>query len=191
MLFAFDYIESGLFSADYALLGANIEKSEINVIADNRERLAYSSYSVKDDKILFDSKNASQNQCISVKTLTSSKISSVGNEQVLLNGGKWATWFAFGDRSLVGTGNPPLDIETYLEPNPFSNFTELFIESKEAREVTVSIFSSLGLVVHSVQFKLQEGGNKKALNLNHLSSGLYHLVISDSKSAKILKMVKG
>jgi len=187
---AFDYIESGLFSADYALLGANIEKSEINVIADNRERLAYSSYSVKDDKILFDSKNASQNQCISVKTLTSSKISSVGNEQVLLNGGKWATWFAFGDRSLVGTGNPQLDIQTYLEPNPFSNSSELFIESKEVRDVTVSIFSSLGVGVYSEKFKVQEGVNKKALNLNHLSSGLYQLVISDSKSAKILKLVK-
>ncbi|MBK7799530.1 MAG: M4 family metallopeptidase [Saprospiraceae bacterium] len=188
---AFDYIESGLFSADYALLGANIEKSEINVIADNRERLAYSSYSVKDDKILFDSKNASQSQCISVKPLSASKISSGGNEQVLLNGGKWATWFAFGNRSLVGTTDPQLDVVASLEPNPFLNSAVLHINSKENAEVVISIFSSIGQNVFSERLKLFEGENKKSLNLNQLSSGLYQLVISDNNGSRVLKIIKG
>lgn len=78
---AFDYIESDLFSSTYALLGANIEKGDVDAIAEDRSQLAYPSFSVKDNQVAFDSEDNQGDQSINTKGLAASKIVSSGSEK--------------------------------------------------------------------------------------------------------------
>ena len=173
---AFDYVESDLFSSTYALLGANIEKGDVDAIAEDRSQLAYPSFSVKDNQVAFDSEDNQGDQSINTKGLAASKIVSSGSEKILLTGAKWGTWFANGKRNLKKTTDIKSLNEMSIYPNPFDQEFTLGINSKKFQWIQVNT--------------IEEGSNEERLDLSHYIQGIYHLQIVNAEGSISAKLFK-
>jgi hypothetical protein len=187
---AFDYIESGFFQTSYALLGANLETNTISLISDNRDQLAYPSYSVKDNAILFDSEDNLGRQALNVLPLASTKIASAGSESVLLRGGRWGSWFALGTRKLVNSESLESLSELSVNPNPFGAEFILDVKSEANQQLLMTIMDPLGNILKSEKLSLQEGHNKKTIDVQYLPSGFYLLTMQNSSGTETVKIVK-
>jgi len=66
------------------------------------------------------------------------------------------------------------DLELF--PNPASDYINVKLNYKAIDNVTVRIYSSLGQLVYE---KSMGGVNNEMINVNALTSGLYHLVVSN------------
>ena len=74
-----------------------------------------------DDKMVFDAEDTDDNQVLAIINLQDDKINGVDNtEGILINGGKWGTWFAPGERMLTSTN------EDILLENEIQIFTKSF-----------------------------------------------------------------
>ncbi len=187
---AFDYIESGFFQTSYALLGANLETNTISLIADNRDQLAYPSYSVKDNAILFDSEDNFGNQSLNVIPLASSKISESGSESVLLRGGRWGSWFALGVRKLVHSESLESLSEFSVNPNPFGSEFVLDMKSDVDQEIRLVISDPVGNIVKTEKLVIREGHNKKSIELQTLPAGLYLMTLLNQSGSVTVKIMK-
>lgn len=189
-IIAFDYIESDFFQTDYALLGANTEDNVVSPIADNRDKLAYPSFSVKDNVILFDGTNSNQVQSLNARPLKSSKIESSGQESVLLNSGKWGTWFALGSRKLVDSKNLESIRSLIVNPNPFHDELVIDLESEDSHLAELFLIDPLGHKSKIQYCELQEGFNKIYFNTAQFRPGFYVLVVQNSKGSANIKLIK-
>lgn len=187
---AFDYVESDLFSSTYALLGANIEKGDVDAIAENRAQLAYPSFSVKDNQVAFDSEDNQGDQSINTKGLAASKIVSSGSEKILLTGAKWGTWFANGKRNLIRTADIKSLNEMSIYPNPFDQEFTLGINSKKFQWIQINILNQMGQLIESKKIQLKEGSNEERLDLSHCIQGIYHLQIVNAEGSISAKLFK-
>jgi bacillolysin len=97
-IIAFDYFDET--NDEYAIIGANLQTSEIDVIYLNTG-LAYPSFSKLDDKIAFSGSDASGIDAIGVINLAANKISALGDDaSLLISDAKWPVYFSTGTRSL-------------------------------------------------------------------------------------------
>ncbi|MBK9272348.1 MAG: M4 family metallopeptidase [Saprospiraceae bacterium] len=187
---AFDYIESEFFSTSYALLGINLEQNTASSIADNRDRLAYASYGVKDNAILYDSRGTSNEVSIGVKPLASNKISSAGPENIILKNAKWGSWFATGNRKLVNAENISTISEISIAPNPFEEGFYLNLDSKMKQSAILKIYEVTGRSVRELSIELTEGPNQFFISGMELTNGLHYLNIQIKDGVKSIKIFK-
>lgn len=187
---AFDYIESEFFSTNYALLGANLEENKASSISDNRDRLAYASYGVKDNAIVYDSKDNLDAQSLSVKPLNANKITSSGPENVVLRNAKWGTWFALGSRKLVNIDDINSITQFDVIPNPFGEDIYLKLNSNFSQPANLKITNPIGNVVWNQKLNLSEGLNQFKIQTSHLSTGCYILSVQFQEGTKSIKLLK-
>ncbi|MDQ3141057.1 MAG: M4 family metallopeptidase [Bacteroidota bacterium] len=189
-IICFDYLEEGLFSSTFRILGGNIETGEVNTIVDGRDDTGYPSYSVKDNLILFDGRNPSSSEAIKFINVGPTKIKPSGTEQLLIDGAKWGTWFANGKRKLLKTEDNKLIESISYAPNPVQGYLNISIGSIRNLSLTIEVYTSIGLKVHSEKRELSEGKNNFDVNLNFLSEGLYHVVLKSKQGQSSFSIMK-
>ncbi|NOT37200.1 MAG: T9SS type A sorting domain-containing protein [Saprospiraceae bacterium] len=189
---AFDYIEEDVFGASYTLVGANVETSDFAAILQDRPVLSYPNYSVKDNFIIFDGEDNNLDPSLNVIGLSSSKISSSGNEQTILRGGKWGVWFATGTRKLtIGVQNITDDKNIEVYPNPFEDFIQVQFDDIISGAAYVEIFNSVGQRVHVEKLKNIISGTSYSIQVSELNSGVYIMnVTTDSGISESVKLVR-
>ncbi|MDA3928780.1 MAG: M4 family metallopeptidase, partial [Prolixibacteraceae bacterium] len=114
---AFDYFDS----EDVAVIGADIQSGDIDVVYEN-SILGYPSFSKNDDKIAFSAESTTDTEVVAAVNLADNKISAVGdNAYVLVSDAKWPVFYSTGVRELG------LD--------PIANFTADYLKGKAPFEV--------------------------------------------------------
>lgn len=74
-------------------------------------------------------------------------------------------------------------------PNPASNLVKVDFDMVEADFVSASLVSLTGAVVKSQNVRLDKGQNQIAFNTEDLASGMYNLIIFDSKNNSFAQRV--
>ena len=184
-IIAFDYIEEGFSSTTNALLGANIETNDVAEIVANRTQLAYPSYNIKDNKVLFD-----DGANISQIGITSSKISRTGSPGGLINGAKWGTFFGNGKRSLINTKNIPLVRDIKFGPNPVVDHLFIELELEQPLVLKINLFDGVGKVINEKTVEMSSGVQKMDYSLAQLPAGYYSMVIWFGNTPKTIQLVK-
>jgi PKD repeat protein len=95
-IIAFDYIHGNNV---FAVLGLNIETSDLGIIAANNT-IGYPSFSKADDKIAFGALDNANQPVISTVVLNADKISSSATPVTIVNGAQWPVFYATGTRVL-------------------------------------------------------------------------------------------
>ncbi len=147
-IFAFDYWDTT--EDQINLLGANFETSEIGTIVENNGVLAYASYSIDDNQIIYASK-AENDSWIKRINLSNDKISASGNPSNLIPVAEWPLWFAQGTRALpVGVEEVELVSEQFsIAPNPFVDNFDVYFNTTE--EATLQIYDVTGKLMQSLE----------------------------------------
>ncbi|MEP7195688.1 MAG: M4 family metallopeptidase [Saprospiraceae bacterium] len=188
---AFDYIEEDLLGSNYVLVGANIETNDFQTIIDNRPALSYPNFSVRDNFILFDGENGNGDESINVIGLAANKIQASGNEQVLLNGGKWGAFFATGTRKLTINTKDLVSINKLeVYPNPFDSKINISINGSKSGLVKLSLLNSFGQIINSESLQIHEGTTNHEMELNELNQGIYFIKISNNEGSVTAKIIK-
>jgi len=84
--------------------------------------------------------------------------------------------------------NPTLFSEVTFN-NPFSDVLKLNILAKIDSDISVEIMSITGVVIFSDETKIKIGKNNINYKLSFLNAGMYIVVVTDSKSSRIVKKV--
>ncbi len=87
----------------------------------------------------------------------------------------------------IGSGS--LTIQSIL-PVPTRNEAWLNFSALESETADLSLYNTAGQLIMELQVPTQAGNNQFALQLGHLSSGLYVLMLSNSSSRCVQKLVK-
>lgn len=95
---AFDYVDTG--TETYNIIGANLETGDVVVIAENTT-LGYPTYSNTDNQLAYTSLNTTGDTTIVTLPLKPDKISGNGTPKEIILEGKWAVWYAAGERVLL------------------------------------------------------------------------------------------
>ncbi|WP_422090745.1 T9SS type A sorting domain-containing protein [Tenacibaculum ovolyticum] len=66
-------------------------------------------------------------------------------------------------------------------PNPFTNNTTIFINSKVSQNVILTVRNVLGKTVYSKRIKVTNGRNSIPFDRNDLKSGMYIYAIQSNK----------
>ncbi|MEM7574954.1 MAG: T9SS type A sorting domain-containing protein [Bacteroidota bacterium] len=68
-----------------------------------------------------------------------------------------------------------------LAPNPAATYTELMVQSEQARLTEVRLYNTTGQLVQSAVWQLIPGGNRYRLETSDLPLGLYTAVLTDGR----------
>ncbi len=176
---------------DFEILGINLESQESNSIYSNTG-LSYPSFSRDDNFMVFDLELIGYTD-LGILQLTSDKIGRVANsDQILLQGGKWGTWFSNGQRILSSSESFPELANTFtISPNPAIDFLYLDwdVNLEAGSKYYINIFSMRGekLISRNVDnYDL----DSYQISLSNLTSGMYIIQISDGDRSFSRKFVK-
>lgn len=189
-IIAFDYLEEGLFSNTFSIVGANIETGALGEIAGNRDDTGYPNYSVNDQFIIYDGVDNSGKRSIKFKELNKNKIQSAGSEQLFISEAHWGNWFADGKRVLIKTqqGSGSQAIVAY--PNPFDQSITLSIERNEPGELLATLRNQMGQEMFQKGYELFSGKQQIILDNIHVAPGLYYLELNISGNRMVIPVVK-
>lgn len=98
-ILAFDVFNSA--NDTYEVIAANIETGDVKTVYENN-KLGFPNYSKTDDKLIFDSNNAGDEDILSIN-MAADKISPSGNPSELIPNGKWGIWYTVGERSTLSS----------------------------------------------------------------------------------------
>lgn len=191
-IIAFDWFYDDGITQEYQIVGANIERNELKVITSNLN-LGYPNFSPKDEALIYDSPNLDGEEFLDIILLGEDKITSSGQSQPLITGGKWGVWFVQGQRDLIISSTNDLEVEQLeitIAPNPFEQDLQLTWTSTKSGTWTVEFFDALGKKVQELQIKSNAGENQQTLSTTHWQSGHYILRLSNEDQVKSLKVTK-
>ena len=191
-IIAFDLFDTQ--SNENLIAGMNIETGEVASIATN-SILGFPSYSTDDKKLVFNSRLNRQGEIIPVVAsmdLAQDKIRAAGNPGSLIEQGRWAEWYAKGQRDSQ-TG-----IEDYLAlgsfalfPNPVENQMKVEFELIEVAEAKLTVLDILGnRLVEKHLDKRIPGSYDELISVGHLPSGIYLLQLSLGDATQTRKFVR-
>ncbi|MEN0049532.1 MAG: T9SS type A sorting domain-containing protein, partial [Bacteroidota bacterium] len=155
--------------------------------------LGYPNYSPKDEALIYDSPNLSGEEFLDIILLDEDKISSVGESQTLITGGKWGVWFVQGERDLVISNTDNLEdkqLAINIAPNPFKQDLQLTWNSTKASTWKLEVFDALGKKVNELQVKTAAGENQQTLSTENWQSGNYILRLRSEEQVRSLKVTK-
>ena len=75
------------------------------------------------------------------------------------------------------------------QPNPFSDYTEIIVESRESKNVDFMILDFTGKIVQQKSIELHTGRNVLSLDCRQMSEGMYAYVIRDGQTMVSNKML--
>ena len=173
-IIAFDFIESGFFGEEYAVLGANIETGEVNTIFEGND-LGYPNYSREDDVVIFHFLQNGTQDIIAIRSVASDKITGTGDALVFIEDAIWGVWFATGERDLSVSSREPAapfsDLKLY--PNPSNGPLYLQFSAAKTTEIEIKIKDVNGRIVFENQQHITKGNNMIRLQPNILSQGTF------------------
>lgn len=183
-IIAFDVLDQTSGYDQYGILGANIEKIDLQRIA-LTNTLGFPNYFISDQALCFDNTSGGQNY-IAILELQSSKINAKGSEQAFLDGGHWGVFFANGKRKLQVSTRKPLDKPAAVEiyPNPATDDLYFRLPNPYETVEELHLFDLQGLPIQqSASLQPQEGApNVWRISLAHVPRGMYVLWIKTDKS---------
>jgi bacillolysin len=184
-IIAFDYFD--IITPQYGVLAYNIEKNEVNTVANNNT-LGYPSFNKNDTRLAFATGDGASS-AINYASLNADKISPSAAPQNILTGGKWPVYYSIGKRNIItGTEeDKTLEISALsCYPNPMTN--ELSISFGEGVVVNgkIELVNTNGMFVH--QSTMDAGQTK--INTKELSSGMYVVRVETNKGIGFCKVVK-
>ncbi len=74
-------------------------------------------------------------------------------------------------------------------PNPFSTFTQIDVDSKEAGQYDFKVYSLIGEMVHAERVNLLTGNNTIQFDATNLNSGVYFYTVGQGNSVVTKRMV--
>ncbi|HFC00907.1 MAG TPA: T9SS type A sorting domain-containing protein, partial [Phaeodactylibacter sp.] len=188
-ILAFDFRDA---DNNYFILGANIEKNDINTIFESNT-WGYPNYARLDDKVVFDFLNNGTDQILATINLQSDKITGDPNSAVgILNTAKWGVWFAPGNRDFntATEESSLLDENLKVFPNPFDNNINIELTSNFGNDLNISIFNMLGQKVFQQNIDISGNTYNATINLANLLPGNYLLQISNGNLLTNRKLLK-
>lgn len=182
---AFDYINSN--TGDYAVVGIDVEKNDLAVIALNNT-IGYPSFDKLDSKVAFTTLDNLDNFDINYVTLNEDKISSSGIDTKLIDNATWAVYYTLGTRNIsTGVVENELNAEQSIQiyPNPFSDFISISTQN-DLKENQIELIDNVGKVYIKHGFV----SPNYQLNTSTLPAGIYILKVTDGFRSKAFKVVK-
>jgi len=184
-IIAFDVLDQTSGYDQYGILGANIEKIDLQRIA-LTNTLGFPNYYINDQVLCFDNTSGGQNY-IAVIGLQSTKINPEGSEQVFLDGGHWGVFFANGKRKLQVSTRRPTDKLAAFEvfPNPATDVLYLRLPNPYEIVEELYLFDFRGLFVQQPLSLQHAAGNEHVwqISLAHLPKGTYVLWVKTDQSS--------
>lgn len=188
VIFAIDYWDQN--DDVINLLGVNLETGDIGTIREDIPKLAFPSYSVDDNEMIFDYIKGANDTTIAKINISNDKISSGGGfVDEFIPIAKWGLWFAKGNRVLP-TSIDEIDenrINFSIAPNPFEQAFEIHIEDNE--KVGIQIYNLNGQLMQELPLTNRQG--KVTINANDWLPGAYLVKINGenwTESRKVLKI---
>jgi hypothetical protein len=181
-IIAFDYIQGD----DVAVLGLNIERTNVELITDNNGVIAYPNYSSDDKLIIFNSESLFTKN-IDFVGVDNSKIKGVStNSGTAFEESEWGVWFRNGKRSL--------EVSTL---NIQKNKSAFSIRPSIAQDnIKLSIDNSLSsnYIIRDLLGNSQRGGEvsgEKNISIEELKSGIYFIeILQKNRSIGVQKFIK-
>jgi bacillolysin len=190
---AFDYIESSALLGDkYAILGANTQTGKVTanqngIVANNT--LGYPSFSRQDNRILYNTDDATQISQLKSITLASNKIDPGTTTANIVTDAQKGNWFGNGKRVLSSTNE--LDKSSVkTAPNPFNEVLNVDIKVEKTGKGSIEIFDILGRRVMQHPLSISAGNNAVSLPTSTLQAGSYLMRISVENNTLTSKIVK-
>ena len=172
-IIAFDYLENNQF----AILGSNIERGDIQLIADN-EDIGYPSYSRSDNKVIYDYASFGGTD-LRITDVKANKIEGVAGSSALYGEEiAWGVWFGNGVRNLSALNEVvKMNDQFVLTPNPVSSSLSLNIKNETlGNEVIYQVIDLSGK--HLIAGKVILNNGVGSIDVNSLNQGMYFIQIT-------------
>ncbi len=175
----------------YDVLGANTETGDVDYLATNNGAFAWPSYSRLDDAVIFE-RTISNKTDIYQRSISTNKITGLGNAALLIGDRNWGVWFANGFRSLmVNTDEASANrLQLTAAPNPATDAVRLTFTAGKAGPGQVAVSDMFGRTVLTREWSLTEGENQVELNLQGLAPGTYAVRLLVNGNVATLKVMK-
>lgn len=195
-IIAFDFVDEQNGTAH--VKGANIETGVYDDITTfNNGMLAFPSYSVDDSILAFTSYKINSNNTIDTVIrlvgLDGTKISySSTYTPIAIASAKKPIWYAKGSRVLsVESKEATESISSVsFSPNPVTDFVNIFISSKDAAELNVEIYNTIGQKIKEVNRNIFSGENVIEIDMRDLPQDTYITKVKTKDNIETIKLVK-
>ena len=187
-IIAFDYAENigtngNTEFSNFRIYGANIETGDNGIITSNNA-FGYPSYATLDNAIvytkIFEDNNPNTNfYDVGGYNLDASKIQPSGDEVIVKEAGRFATWFSNGERDLVEVLETPdgNSVELFVTPNPVSSQATLRFTGDFQGDAIYKITDVNGKIISTQNIFIPQGEKTITLPIAQLPAGLYNVTL--------------
>ncbi|MCP4442080.1 MAG: T9SS type A sorting domain-containing protein [Aureispira sp.] len=74
-------------------------------------------------------------------------------------------------------------------PNPAGEFVHVYVTTKEAADLTVNVYSTIGAKVHSHQLNNVVGNEQMTVDVSNFAAGVYYVELTDGLNKDIQKVI--
>jgi len=186
-IIAFDMFDENKSSTQaWSIVGVNIENGNQGTIFQNSSVPGVPNYSRDDKKILFNAKSSQGADVVAISSLQADKIQASGSATVLFTEATNGVWFANGYRKLTDTKELSNNVKIKYN-NPVVDQLVINAEQVLSGTTIFRVFSSNGTLLRQVSF---ENASNFILDMNSLTSGMYHIQLLNNGVSETLKVVK-
>ena len=183
---AFDVLNANGGATPFSVVATNVDNGVSGVVVAQNYFAGTPSYSKLDDKLLFTAKSTAGNTVIAVVNLQPNKVLPNGAASVLITQAKWGTWYAQGQRVLLGTSAATETLPGLaVYPNPVQD--QLAVEWTGSAAVGLTLYDAMGRVVRAVPIT---PAGRASLSVGGLAAGTYVLRASDGQRTAIRRITK-
>ncbi len=189
-IIAFDLLDLSVADDAFRIMGVNVETGDVGTIYEQTV-IGYPSFSLGDDRIIFDGLAQGGTPALGIVPIGSDKISPGGNATLFRESASWGVWFGNGERQLI---TPVIEDDLPLEafqvfPNPVEN--TLYIRANELDQGVTPRIQLLSLegktIMHAEMSPLQR---ESRLPVESLPSGIYFLRLETDHGHRMYKIAK-
>ncbi len=187
-IIAFDFIDSRSGTADYYVVGANLEIGASGTIFHGNVA-GFPTFNPQDNKVAFNNINTNNVASIAFINVDQTKINgNTASAVIAVLGAGYAQWFGTGTRQLPSAVNDVVQSNLQLYPNPANNRLSVVLPDNFNQGVA-EVYNLLGEKVISVPV---EGAGKKlcTLDVSVLNSGAYLLRLKTENSSSTARFEK-
>jgi len=183
---AFDVLNANGGATPFSVMATNVDTGVSGVVVAQNYFAGTPSYSKLDDKLLFTAKSTAGDTVVAVVNLQPNKVLPNGAASVLITQAKWGTWYAQGQRVLLGTQAVTETLPGLaVYPNPVQD--QLVVEWTGSSAVGLTLFDAMGRIVRSVP---TTPAGRAALSVVGLAAGTYILRASDGQRTATRRITK-
>jgi bacillolysin len=183
---AFDVLNANGGTTPFSVVATNVDTGVSGVVVAQNYFAGTPSYSKLDDKLLFTAKSTAGDTVVAVVNLQPNKVLPNGSASVLITQAKWGTWYAQGQRVLLGSRATTETLPGLtIYPNPVQD--QLVIEWTGSAAVCLTLHDAMGRLVRTVP---ATPAGRAALSVTGLAAGTYVLHASDGQRTATRRITK-